>query len=758
MAGLADLQKKQSTEEPVSSVPRGNSEYAEPYEPSLARGIIGLGLAGARAVALRTPIGRALDKLSKLKTPKAPVSRITEPVDEVEEILTITPTRVERGREMTKPQNSFQNQIQQEIVARSKELQEIAYLKPLTRGGATNRIGSALWDYIATGKGRSPKPRKAQDWIDELTSTAPGRHTSGNPEFQKINQSVKRDELWDSNLLQIDKNGKVIGGFLKHAAEKNLMLSKMDLLYIIERAPVNNLVTRNYRMNTKVVDEYEDLGRVLRNDLDDLRARILANPETMIAGNTTRAQQFSTLIEQIGNTKKDIAMRVGRVNKSYRVADGDVNFFDESPFKDIVDNYADIVTKARQLNLTIPEQTANLVNAVKAKDTDLYRKIQLMQTQKMTPRYGDNTDYRIRGGDEYFENVVYYPKPLPMGQKLPDGYNRHYSGLPNQVYHVRGAVRNAGQPNSKVITIDEIQSDYNQKLRNENFTRDKVVNMFGTEVEFFASTRQLEKIIDEMRALTKKGINMTAQDTAKFRQLRSDFDEIKKNTINTSNITGNKAKEGIPFLPLYGKENWGAHALKTTLKDAADRGNIDWVAINPVERLHHAKRKRFLGDIEFYGTREGKAGFKNYGKDNNVYRRTDDGSEELIEGNTDPNKIATLPAIMKKLAKEYNSEVKTINVAKSDPNKPFKLVKQHGEHDKAFGLNPDNLEEHVVAFRYKDEADAFAKRYTDLKVKEIREGDPRLYYEAFAIRVSGDMKTKPFKAYNEGGLVVNIFA
>jgi hypothetical protein len=40
----------------------------------------------------------------------------------------------------------------------------------------------------------------------------------------------------------------------------------------------------------------------------------------------------------------------------------------------------------------------------------------------------------------------------------------------------------------------------------------------------------------------------------------------------------------------------------------------------------------------------------------------------------------------------------------------------------------------------------------------IPEGDPRLYYKAFGIKITPEMKTKPFKAYNEGGLVVNIFA
>ena len=84
------------------------------------------------------------------------------------------------------------------------------------------------------------------------------------------------------------------------------------------------------------------------------------------------------------------------------------------------------------------------------------------------------------------------------------------------------------------------------------------------------------------------------------------------------------------------------------------------------------KRTKFLGDIEFYGNRFGKAGFKKYGKRQGVVRK--DKTNNEIQGNTDPKKTATLPSAMEKLAKQYNSEVKTIPVAKSDPNKPFKVV------------------------------------------------------------------------------------
>ena len=41
-----------------------------------------------------------------------------------------------------------------------------------------------------------------------------------------------------------------------------------------------------------------------------------------------------------------------------------------------------------------------------------------MKTQQMLPKYGNYDEYRVKGGDKYFEHVVYYPKPLPMGQRL----------------------------------------------------------------------------------------------------------------------------------------------------------------------------------------------------------------------------------------------------------------------------------------------------------------------------------------------------
>ena len=748
MSGLKDLMEKERLEdEPTSSVPKVKSDYTEPYDPSPVRGLAGIAIAGAGAFALRNPIGRVINRIANLRTPKAPLSRNTKPVvDEVDGVLTIAPTKVDRGRAVAKL--SQQEQIRQEAIARSNELKKIAYAKPLSRGGKTNRIGSSLWDYIA----RHPisGARKPSEWIKDFKSTGPGSFKTGNPEFKNISQAVKKDELWDSNIAQFDKQGNLVGGFLKVAQEKNIPLTKMDLLYIVEKSPVNNLKVRKLRMNTQVVDEAEDAIKQMNNELYKIRDQ--AGAISLRGKTDAESMALANLVKDTTATTKSLNKIGARLNNKLRVVESD----DIDDFQNIlsadIQAMKNIAENARNAGIFVNmDDITRIANFAKAKETEIGRKIGLMKTQGLTPRYGSYNEYRIKGGDSYFEDVVYYPKPLPMGQRLPSGYNNHYSQIPNQVYHVRGNIRSGGtNPNQKVMMIDEIQSDYSQKLRNTDPTRMKVKNAFGAEIEFFSSNRKLEKIVEDMKIIARKGVNTTSDDMFRFNKLKNDFNELKRNSLNLSNITKQDAAEGIPFLPLYGKENWGSHALKNVIKNAADEG-VDWVAIAPVERLHHAKRSKYIGDIEFYGTRTGKAGFKNYKA--NTKARGD--SEVLVA--TDPNKKATLPSAMDKLAREYNSEVGTIQVAKSDPKKPFKIVTNVGTNKK-FGL-PKESEgtEHVVAFRTADEAKVYQERYGG-DVVEILEGDPRLYFEAYAIKVNPEMASKPFKAYNTGGLVVDIFA
>ena len=339
MAGLADLQKVEIIEdEPTSSVPLNKSD-TEPYDPSAARGLAGMALAGAGAVALRNPIGRVIKKIASIKLPKAPASR-TSPKDEVEDILEIAPTKMDRGKAMTVAQNKPQDELRQVAIARSNELKKIAYQAPLSRGGKTNRIGSSLWDYIA----RHPiaGARKAEEWVRDFKSGGPGSFKTGNPDFKNISQAVKKEELWDSNIAQFDKNGNLIGGFLKVAAEKKIPLTKMDLLYIVEKAPVNNLMMRKYKFDTKMVDEAEEIGQDINNSLNNIRTKVIAQSGDDVGSNA------EDLLESINIIRSDVRKQTSRMYNKFRSGDNGYDDFEKAPFGETIANYESVVNKARQ--------------------------------------------------------------------------------------------------------------------------------------------------------------------------------------------------------------------------------------------------------------------------------------------------------------------------------------------------------------------------------------------------------------------------
>ena len=115
---------------------------------------------------------------------------------------------------------------------------------------------------------------------------------------------------------------------------------------------------------------------------------------------------------------------------------------------------------------------------------------------------------------------------------------------------------------------------------------------------------------------------------------------------------------------------------------------------------------------------------------------------------------------MKKLANQYDSIAQPIKVAKSDPELPFKVLKKF---DFKAGSPAKFLHytkapsEHEMAFKTLAEAKAYIKD-TSKVVVEMSPADPRLYYEAFGLKITPQMLEQPFKLYKkEGGLVVNMF-
>ena len=752
-------------------------------EDSSGLGVVGgigvLGATGAGLYALakrRIPGAKIADEILKKKIPELPVSRTTElPNDKVAEILDVVPTKVQRAAEVAPSQY-------QQYIDQFKQLRDVSKTKPLTVGGKKERFGSALYDYLAQHPANKPLP--ADQWIKEFSNF--NRLSSYEIPIQgaKIRGSITKEELFDTNIAQFDKEGKVVGGFLRLAKENNLPVSKLDLMQMVEKSPAVNTVIRRFKyqnpdkikadVNEYIGTElrlYDDVSKKLDQYYAGLPAKEQANTKNLIMN--VQREIMNTKAQSQG-VKARIENALENGLSPERLTKDHFTSINESGRSVIgIGRIRDLIKK--ELNIdpnTIigPDNLTPLANKGRA----IARNIQTQLNQGLTPRYGEQYSYRIRGAEDYYEDVAYIKK-IPFDKDIKPGVmnaGKHFeevAGEPflNQIYHNRYGLRSLeGNPNKKVFAIDEIQSDIQAMVFPRDPTRSKVVNPFNSEQEFNQANVALNNLKDKMKAIASKGAAINERDKFEFKRLASDFEELRKKTMNASNVAKIKERYGrdgdIPYLPFFDRSSYGDHALKQALKTAAEN-NVEWVVVNPVERLHALRNlnpnssKPFygkLGDWEFYGDSTGKAGRLGVAAKS-------DRAEEIK--NTNPKQFAIIPDRMRDLAKQYNTEAKTINVSLSDPEKPFKVIEKLNLDDKsakALGVPKQLRYQHIAAFKSKDEA-VYWKEMTGSggEIVEMKANDPNLYYPAFGIKVTETMKGTPFKLYKkEGGLVVNIFA
>ena len=365
--------------------------------------------------------------------------------------------------------------------------------------------------------------------------------------------------------------------------------------------------------------------------------------------------------------------------------------------------------------------------------------------------------------------MVTYNKTLPFGRDVKSGEfgSGHYTDTvpKNQVYFTRYQQRSTDVPGQKVMAIDEIQSDIQQAAFRKDPLRSKVINPANNEYVFEQNNNALNKLMGEMEDIARKKDRMTQEDVSKFYRLSKEFEELKSNTINSANLNSQRerlANREVPWMPFFDRASYGDHAIKNVLKSASEAG-ADWVVVNPVERLHvirDIERNGKVGNWEFYGSAVGKAGRKG------IKARSDKTSRSA---ETDFKKDAVIPAVMKKIAKQYDTEARTIKVSLSDPSKEYKILKglysenlsENAEIARKYGVDPATAFVHSGAYKTEQQAQNALNYFRDdaFFIRRMKADDPNLYYEAFGVKTTPAMKGQPFKLYQrEGGLAVNIFA
>ena len=456
---------------------------------------------------------------------------------------------------------------------------------------------------------------------------------------------------------------------------------------------------------------------------------------------------------------------------------------------------------------------------------EIGKSLERARENQQLPRHGTDRGYRMYSPESYYEDNIYFPKNSIVDEQTqrkkgwkPNHYRQLAGYAPETIpdyidilYWTRFGKRST-MDGKKTLAIDELQSpqQITQKLvkpldgKPAERARISPVN---SDFDGRLYKDQIRAALDEQMSINEKAFRITPDDERKYRDLENVKkvfnDKVTKSTIEKlknqpfkKGLKGRALEEAVQartefinkfeldnvnptpkeaieklylqddvahFMPLKEADDWSNDALKRMLRNAAEL-DADYVSINPTEYVHHLRGYNTggstAGNFKFYGTADGRSGFPGQTK---VYDGTE-GVQKVVpyDGKAMAKQKAIMVKEMEDLAKRYNTEVMQIDVALSDPKKPYKILRNERNEDlyKDLGLDPNKYIQHEAAFATPEERALYAKFYganTDQFV-DMFEIDANLYYKSIAIKVPKNMKELPVKQYKaEGGLVVDIF-
>jgi hypothetical protein len=568
-------------------------------------------------------------------------------------------------------------------------------------------FGSSLYDQVKL----FPKDKaKADDWLNMFKQKQNVKYSDGR------SASVDAEELFDANIAAFDKSGNLTGGLLKAAKDLNIEVDKRLLLKQVQLNPFNQLALTKYKM-PKGIDENQSniVGAVVK-------ARDYLSNKYTTTDNATMRNMTNMIYNELDDSVKslsELSLRGGGEMLARNNIKTDVIRIKRA-LKDVLKVTSDPQDQ-QMLN-----DTLRIVNGSTEKMlTALSGKIKA-PTHAGSSEYGT---YRLPGETNPGELVWHFPKTIKRNL-IND--RSHWDDARQPVVHALYGTRYTPK-GEKVISINEVQADVNQAVLKDLAEGKVRMNPFGKETERELLSGGLQPLRDKVNSILKKGIYATDDE---LYQMNKAMQTLRGQRIAI------KGQEALPreattdYMPFLNTKNYNDLALKTVIKEAADDG-AQWVSVIPVNAMSRGNGI-VPGNELAYGYANG-AGVGGQGK-------------------------GVLPELMKKLANQYKTEAKTIQVTLSDPDKPYKLVKEievakygakGGER-----IGTETVKHHVRAFRTEDEAFRYLKRNEGPSgaVEFIAKDDPMLYMNMYALRITPDMLNKPMKLYkHEGGLINNVF-
>ena len=573
-------------------------------------------------------------------------------------------------------------------------------------------FGSALYDAIKT----SPADEMlADDWLKFFKSKTNTKYNDGR------SSSIQMEELFDTNIANVDPQGNLVGGLLAAAKNINAPINKELLLSQVKNNPINKMKLVEFKAPENFQGSIGAIESQITNVYDTVRKKYV----TALVGDG---------VSGISNLEKALQMSKGvRINNAQFSGSN----LSDTTIQNLGQLFRDGLKKLNVKGID-PQDKSIFENALKTVNAETEKLVLAARSPyKLQHNSSEVGQYKLPGETNPVEMVWYYPEKIATNRsssshfRIPDVKT---SGESQPLVHAMYGTRFTPK-GEKVLSINEIQADVQQSVFEQVKEEGKKrINPFNKEAQVGLLIKPKEQVKEKINEILKKGMYRTEEEGNQLNKL------LQEDTIMRKGITPQNEISGADYLPMFDTKQYTDYAVKTIARRAAEQGN-QYVSVVPVNYISRGKGA-IPGNELVYGYANGKG----------VAKKGE----------------AIVPESMRKLANQYRTEAKTIQVSKSDPESPFKVVQV--KKVKRFDKNPDKfdnakeLEEfkvnhHVAAFKNEQDAKAFLSGYGEGgKIEFIPKDSPELYDLMYALRVTPDMANKPFKLYKHaGGLIEDIF-
>jgi len=608
-----------------------------------------------------------------------------------------TPTTGQQQRQITytpKPSQAQASElVEQELKNPPVVLKKT---KPLQMGDdLAPAFGSSTYDW-AMRMGRSKYT--ADEWLDHLTSTRKVNFKIFGKPAQKTVREQKRFK-YDS------------GPF----AGKEVSVSKEELFD-------SNLAIFNEAGDLTGGLLYAAKKFGLKLDANEVGAMLKLNPINRLKpielGVNKGAQEaFDVAAKNARNTVRDLQVKY-KDNDALKYELDQLQYYlkadsgvpGRGALKDINDSLKNFTNSG-----LVPVDEKKALNKVIG---EINNKVGPMQATKT--KYGTETNYTLQGGKDYRETIFTLPEDIPTNASLRNkgGHFTDVIGDTNNIYHIRYDTRFTPD-GKKVFMINEIQSDVNQSIaksltKAQQLSGERRLNPFNADIELNLLVSQRGKMLKDLDdAVANNEFGRVNSISASMKDINTKLKRISSRRDYNSNQKD--------YFPMVEADSYGDHAIKYLMQKAA-RENVDYVAVAPFDKVSFRQGYK-AGNERFYGYANGK-GIGKKGK-------------------------AVIPDVMARNARFYGSKAGPTKISLSDPTKPYKSVSSD-----TFKYPTDHpLKGKEIKSTYHNSAGMNPEKGT----KNIPEGDPRLYFDAYAIKVNPLMRNTQKTYKSKGGLVVDIF-